>query len=171
MQKTIYIRDEDIPLFERAQEITKESLSWVLSEALRDYVRKIETEQQGFTTITIKIGKDLTPSGSGTYRKIRFIGRLVAERKTTLQDRIRYVGGDDWELYRTLKGGWVVIRERWESDYEQTMFYTTREYWTAKTEEELRLLNDENGEPLVPSDLIEIGLQNTGYDLIEELDI
>lgn len=173
MQKMIYIRKEDIELFDKAQELSDDSLSGILAEALKDYVAKLEGGHQGFEVLTFKIGKDLTPSGSGTYRKIRFTGKKIVESKTTLGDRIKYDGGTDWELYLTPNQGWVAIRENWETEHnpiEGVPYYITRDFWIASTLEELQSLKDGDF-PLIQPELINIAKESSQKGFIEYLDI
>ncbi len=70
--KTIYVSDGDLPLFQRAQELAGDNLSAAISAALRRFVDVEEGEQEGFDEITVRVGP--RPG-----RKVRFIGVLLGE--------------------------------------------------------------------------------------------
>jgi EXLDI family protein len=70
--KTIYVSDDDMPLFERAQELSGDKLSSVIARALRRFVEVEEARGRGLEEITVLVGKP------GALRRKRFIGtRLV----------------------------------------------------------------------------------------------
>ena len=107
MQRSIYIKDDDAHLFDRAQEIAgAESLSVVITEAIRKFVTDHETRQAGYEEIVLKVGPE------GHERTKRFIGRLLA-------DDVMYVGRTSdrrdkrWDLtvYETAKGRLVLYAE------------------------------------------------------------
>ena len=50
--KTIYVSDDDLPLFQRAQEIAGGKLSAAITAALRRYVEVEEGRQQGFEEVS-----------------------------------------------------------------------------------------------------------------------
>ncbi len=68
--KTIYVSDGDIPLFERAQELAGGNLSAAISKALRRYVDTEYGRREGFDEITVRVG----PKGG---RKVRFTGVML----------------------------------------------------------------------------------------------
>jgi len=45
--KTIYVKAEDLPVFERAEELGGDSLSAVIAEALKRFVERKEAEAAG----------------------------------------------------------------------------------------------------------------------------
>lgn len=182
MQKMIYIREEDVQIFEEAQRMASESLSTVIAQALKSYVTDYHLREQGFSPLVLTIGKRLPDKGAQHYRKIRFTGRLVSGQPVAAQDDIwrRFESGSRWQLYITPKQGWVAVREAWEHNAEQPIpdyedlysdCFWTRDFWTASSIDELRALKDDQGEVLIPTPVIEEGLQNVGVDFIEELDI
>lgn len=70
--KTIYVSDDDLPLFERAQELSGANLSSAIVRALRRFIELEEASQRGFDEITVVV------NGQGAYRRKRFLGqRLV----------------------------------------------------------------------------------------------
>ncbi|MGV3488485.1 MAG: EXLDI protein [Tuberibacillus sp.] len=70
--KTIYVTDSDLPIFERAQELAGNNLSATIAEALKRFIKVEEAKQIGFEEITIKLGEE------GTYQNKRFIGKELA---------------------------------------------------------------------------------------------
>ena len=68
--KTIYVSDGDLGLFERAQELAGGNLSAAIAKALRRYVDLEEGRSQGFDEITVRVG----PKAG---RKVRFSGVLL----------------------------------------------------------------------------------------------
>ena len=178
----IYIRDEDIRVFEEAQRLGGESLSTVIAMALKAYIAQEKMRQNGFVPIVLTIGEHLTDGGGRHYRKIRFTGRLVAGVPVATRDEIwrRFDQGTRWQLYVTPKQAWVAVLERWEhndsepisgfEDLYQDCFWS-REFWTAQSVKELQALMDDTGNPLIPSATIEEALRTLGQEFIEDLDI
>jgi len=54
MNKTIYLRDEDVAVWEKAKEIAGDKLSQVIVSALRQYVGENEAQKQGFERIVLE---------------------------------------------------------------------------------------------------------------------
>lgn len=70
--KTIYVSDDDLPLFERAQELSGSNLSSAIVRALRRYIELEEARQGGLDEITVIVNME------GAHRRKRFMGqRLV----------------------------------------------------------------------------------------------
>ena len=95
--KTIYVADNDLPLFERAQELSGTNLSATLVEALKQYIANFAPaeEKEGFETVTIKV------SEGGSYLTKQFSGRLVAQYRLAARNQPRV---QLFELYKTVKG-------------------------------------------------------------------
>ncbi|GAB3992480.1 hypothetical protein GCM10029992_01520 [Glycomyces albus] len=73
--KTIYVSDKDLPLYERAQELAGGNLSKAISTALRKYVETAEGRLEGYQEITVKVGV-----GPGRKRRRqRFTGVKLGE--------------------------------------------------------------------------------------------
>ncbi len=70
--KTIYVSDGDLSIFQRAQELAGGSLSAAIAAALRRYVDVEEGRREGFDEIVVRVGP-------GKGRKVRFIGALLGE--------------------------------------------------------------------------------------------
>ena len=90
--KTIYVSDNDLPLFERAQELSKTNLSSVIVHALRRFVELEEARQRGFGEITVIV------NGKGAHEHKRFLGqRLVRWLQSTANGK----GTEILNVYRT----------------------------------------------------------------------
>jgi EXLDI family protein len=97
--KTIYVSDGDLPLYDRAQELAGGNLSAAIAKALRRYVDVEEGRQEGFDEITVRVG----PGG----RKVRFSGVLLGEWANSSSSR--------WEVfrvYRSRSGKFVLHTDR-----------------------------------------------------------
>jgi EXLDI family protein len=108
--KTIYVSDGDLPLFQRAQELAGGNLSAAIASALRRYVDLAEGLREGFEDITVRVG-----IGSG--RKVRFTGVLVGEWVDTRQK-----SAEHFRVFRGRTGRYVLHVER------------SAEYWMVNAE-------------------------------------
>jgi EXLDI family protein len=98
--KTIYVADGDLPVFDRAQQLAGGSLSAAIAKALRRYVDAAEALGEGFDEVTVRVGV-------GNGRKVRFTGVLVGEwmdTRTTRAERFR--------VWRGRTGKFVLHTER-----------------------------------------------------------
>jgi EXLDI family protein len=98
--KTIYVSDEDMPLFERARELAGGSLSAAIGTALRRYIEAEEAREEGYEEITVRVGV-------GVGRKVRFSGVLLVEWGRTAGGRV-----EEYKVYRTRSGKYAVHRSR-----------------------------------------------------------
>jgi EXLDI family protein len=71
--KTIYVADVDLPVFERAQELAGENLSATIVAALRRFVATEETRAGGFGEIVVKVGEN------GLFTQKQFGGRELVK--------------------------------------------------------------------------------------------
>jgi EXLDI family protein len=98
--KTIYVSDSDLPLFQRAQELAGDNLSAAIATALRRYVDIEGGREEGFDEVIVKVGL-------GAGRRVRFSGLLLGEWSTSANDR-----WEQWRVYRTRTGKFAVHHER-----------------------------------------------------------
>jgi EXLDI family protein len=98
--KTIYVSDGDLPLYQRAQELAGGNLSAAISTALRRYVDVEEGRGEGFDEIVVRVGP-------GPWRKVRFSGVLLAEWLDSASSRV-----DVLRVYRSRTGKYVLHTER-----------------------------------------------------------
>lgn len=110
--KTIYVTDADLPLFDRAQELAGGNLSAAIATALRRYVENEEAREEG--EIVVKVGDH------GAYVKKRFQGSLVGRYAEPSPDHAYILS---YRVYQTPKGNFAVHvketpswnRPRWRS--------------------------------------------------------
>jgi len=98
--KTIYVSDGDLALYQRAQELAGDNLSAAISAALRRYVAVEEGRREGFDEITVRVGP-------GRGRKVRFTGVLLGEWVNSSFSRV-----ETFRVYRGRTGKFVVHVER-----------------------------------------------------------
>ncbi len=126
MPKTsIYIRDEDVEMFERARELAgEEGLSKVVASTVKLYVRIKEAEKDGMEEIRLGIGVD------DNTEEIAFIGKLIAEYTKDRGENIdRKDRWTDYKVYLTSKGYLLLYKEHgscWQGEC------TRREYKTFR---------------------------------------
>ncbi|MEC3914331.1 EXLDI protein [Nocardia sp. CDC160] len=94
--KTIYVSDDDLKLFQRAQELVGGNLSGAIVTALRRFIELEEGRQQGYDEVVLKVGKD-------GVRQVRFSGQLLTHWHQMANERI-----EDIRVYRTRKGAYAV---------------------------------------------------------------
>ena len=98
--KTIYVSDGDLPLYQRAQELAGDNLSAAISAALRRYVDVEEGRQEGFDEIIVRVGPH-------PGRKVRFSGVFLGEWVNSSFNRV-----ETFKVYRGRTGKFVVHVER-----------------------------------------------------------
>jgi EXLDI family protein len=94
--KTIYVSDGDLPVYQRAQELAGGNLSSAITTALRRYVDLEEGRLEGFKEITVRVG----PKGD---RKKRFNGVLLGEWGNSDNNR-----AEMYRVYGTRTGKFVL---------------------------------------------------------------
>lgn len=112
-RKQIYIRNEDMELFEKAEKLAGDNLSAVIAEAVRRYVDVKEAEAQGMEehTLTVNIVREARDNDP---RKVKFVGRLLASgTKLTGQLSERDDRGQNWKIYQTKAGKIIVYMNEW----------------------------------------------------------
>ena len=98
--KTIYVSDGDLALYQRAQELAGDNLSAAIAAALRRYVDVEEGRRAGFDEIIVRVGP-------GKGRKVRFVGVLLGEWLNSSFSRV-----ETFRVYRGRTGKFVVHIER-----------------------------------------------------------
>jgi EXLDI family protein len=98
--KTIYVSDGDLALFQRAQEIVGGNLSAAIVRALRRMVEVEDARMEGFEEITVSVG-------AGQGRRQRFFGVLLADWARSTKDRV-----EQFHVYRSRTGKYVLHIER-----------------------------------------------------------
>ena len=133
-RKTIYIKDEDLQIFERAEQIGGESISAIIADALEKYIEVKELEKTGMGEREIEVGR--FGARGDDYDVIKFIGREIAHYQENVGETS---SGDDRYLvhtvFQTAKGKLLYYREfvsLWERDTSR------REYFVVENIEELK---------------------------------
>jgi EXLDI family protein len=90
--KTIYVSEDDLPLFERAQELSGANLSSAIVRALRRFIELEEAGQRGLDEITVIV------NGQGAHRRKRFMGQRLVR---WLQPAAKAKGTEVLNIYRT----------------------------------------------------------------------
>ena len=173
--KTIYVSDDDLPLFQRAQEIAGGKLSAAIATALRRYVEVEEGRQQGFEEVIVRVGP-------GLGRKQRFAGMLLAEMEQTGNER-----DETHRVYRTRTEKFVVHHERSEAHVNtgpnaekfRTGWrawvgdWSANQSWTRiPADSTLRVVDDLDAlREVIPPELYELVLDAVNQPTIEDLDI
>ncbi len=98
--KTIYVSNGDMSLYQRAQELAGDNLSAAISIALKRYVETEEGRRAGFDEIKVRVGP-------GKGRKVRFIAVLLGEWTNSSSSR-----SEIFRVYRGRTGKYVVHVER-----------------------------------------------------------
>jgi EXLDI family protein len=171
--KTIYVSDDDLPLYKKAQELAG-NLSSAISIALRKYVEAEAGRAEGYDEITVRVGR-------GAGRKQRFLGVLLAEG-----GRSSSSGYEAFKVYRSRTGKFVVYADRssmytvgadderyltgwrawvgnWSSDQSWSMAQGEATLSVVETVDELR--------ELIPTDLYELVEAAADQPAVEDLDI
>jgi EXLDI family protein len=102
--KTIYVSDGDLKIYQRAQELAGGNLSSAIARALRRYVDVQEGLKEGFDDVVVRVGV-------GTGRKVRFTGLLVGEWLDSRTKRAEH-----YRVWRGRRGKFVLHVER-QPDY------------------------------------------------------
>jgi EXLDI family protein len=100
--KTIYVSDTDLPVFERAQELAGDNLSSTIAKALRVYIDAREGKHHDFEEVTLQVGKI-------TRTSKQFIGRLLAKGKLAERTNPEV---SQYKVYETRKGNFVLHVKR-----------------------------------------------------------
>lgn len=173
--KTIYVSDDDLPLYQRAQELAGGTLSATITTALRRFVEVEQGRKQGYDEIVVRVGP-------GLGRKRRFSGVLLAQWERSSNERT-----ESFRVYRSRSDKFVVHVERseahtnvgpnaekwntgwraWVGDWsaEQTWTRTPGEssLTVAESLDELR--------DMLPAELYDLVADLTNQPTIEDLDI
>lgn len=74
MNKTVYVRDEEVPVWERAKELAGDKLSRIIASALKRFVAEKEAQTMGFERIEYEFAD---ADSNGRPRKVAFYGRWI----------------------------------------------------------------------------------------------
>lgn len=158
--KTIYIRDADVPLFDKAEALGGENLSATIAEALRKFVEVEEAKSDGMEEQEIEVGL-FTDHGSSDTKRVKFVGKEIAFAEVLSgQASGRDDRGTDYTLYLTKKGKYLLHRKYW-----------TR--WQGEDGEASYSVHDSLADlsESVPGSLVQRAGEALGMDTAEYLDV
>lgn len=148
--KTIYVANDDQPVFDHAQNLAGDNLSSVIVRALKEFIARNESQAKGFKDITVQVGS------KGMQREKHFRGRLVIkwsgpnlDEKSWLQARV----------YRTAKNNWAVelIRTPHPSSWRQRDYWQQTEFYNFNGATELLVFADlEEAKAKLPTPLLKL---------------
>ena len=167
--KTIYVREEDLPVFEEAEKLGGDSLSSIIAEALRRFVAVKRAEVQGMQEYTLSVGV-LRSQGADT-RKVRFVGRMLSSAEVfTGQTSSRDDRGTDYKIYQTKAGKILIWWQRW-SRYEgesDLLDYVVLSTLPGYDEEISGKVHGEHLPPeTLPGSLLQEAAEALGEELVE----
>src|ERR1035437_3123856 len=116
MNKTIYLRDEEGPIWERARELAGDKLSPVIVAALKRFIVEKEAEEaqaKGFKRIVVSYSDS---DDNGIPKKKAFNGKWIFPPSKPLTASDGGKTEDNYAVALTSKGAVVVYY--WESDPE-----------------------------------------------------
>ena len=169
--KTIYVADDDLPLFQRAQELSGGNLSATITRALRRLVEFEEGKLEGFEEITVRVGP-------GAGRRQRFMGVLLAQLERSTKDRV-----EQFHVYRSRTGKFVVHVHRsaemlWSAGADgaaqgwRKYFSSDQQYGSTAPAATLDVVDSlDELRPMIPVELYDLVAANADNSVIEDLDI
>jgi hypothetical protein len=111
--KTIYVREADVELWEEAERLAARSgtgvfgrsLSWLVADALRRYIEAEKRKEEGMETIEVPLGGYNDPT-----RRVAFEGRWLVEPDPygTRTTEPHYDAGAYWGVALTKRGNVAV---------------------------------------------------------------
>ena len=170
--KTIYVSDGDLKLYESAQKLAGGNLSAAIAKALKRYVETAEGLREGFDDVVVRVGV-------GAGRKVRFTAVLVGEWTDTINERI-----EQYRVWRGRTGKYVLHIERqpgyWQLDAEGNpvggwkggLGIGVAKYRGTPKEQILEVFDSlEHLRDKVPPELYDIVARDARQPTVEELDI
>lgn len=172
--KTIYVSDDDLPLYRRAQEMAGGSLSAAITVALKRFVDVADGQQEGYDEITVKVGR-------GAGRKQRFSAILLGEWGHSTSSKVEV-----FRVYRSLTGKFVVHvmrSEDWSDASGSTDYssgwrswvgnWSSNQTWTSTPAEATLTIVDSLQElrDMIPPQLYDVVADAAEQPAVEDLDI
>jgi len=166
--KTIYVKDEDLQIFEEAEKLGGDSLSGIIAEALRRFVAVKRAEMFGMREHALPVGV-LRSQGDDDIRQIRFVGRKLAEADVYHgQTNDRRDRGTVYQIYQTKAGKILVWWKQW-TRWERENDYTDYAVMDALPGYDDDIFGRAHGDMLGPVELPGSLLQEAAEALGEEL--
>jgi EXLDI family protein len=165
--KTIYVSDGDLPLFQRAQELVGGNLSAAITTALRRLIEVEEGRMEGFDEIVVKVGP-------GVGRKVRFLGVLLGEWGRSMPKGVV----EEYRVYRSRTGKFVVHLKRTDeftstsSGWRSFVGLDESNWGVIKGEATLTVADTlDDLRKHVPAELYEMVARTADQPAVEDLDI
>lgn len=170
-QKTIYVAEADLELYQRAQAIADGNLSAAITQALRRMVDLEDAKGAGFDDVTVQVGV-------GKGRRQRFAGVLLLSWQ--LADANHVV---DYRVWRTRKGQFAVHMQKgqehvWTAGKDGTAtgwrkhFASDQQYGVIPEHATLEVFEDvEAMRGKLPEELVRLVESVGEHPLVEDLDI
>ena len=168
--KTIYVKDEDLGLFEEAEKLGGDSLSGIIAEALRRFVAVKRAEMFGMREHALTVGA-LRSQGDDDVRTVRFIGRLLAEAEEfTGQTSDRRDRGTYYRIYQTRAGkilAWWKNWTHWDGEND-LLDYAVFDALPGYDDEVYGRVHGEHLPPeTLPGSLLQEAAEALGQELVE----
>jgi len=160
IRRNVYIRKEDVEVFEQAEQLAGENFSAMIAEAVRHFVEVEEAKKDNMTEQEIEVGT-YPFYGADDTKRIKFIGRKIASaRSLNGQTSSRDDRGTDYSLYFTKKKKYLLYQKCW-----------TR--WQGEDHEAAFQIYDNLAEigDSVPGSLLKKAGEALGVDVAEYLDV
>lgn len=147
--KTIYVSEQDAPVFEEARTVAGETLSSIIVRALREFLARQQQKKSGLEEITVRTGS------RRSEQEQRFYGIKVGDWKGFSDDHEWWMQA---RIYTTQKGNWAVLltqvckaslltdRQRWQEHGDYLLDSRRSDLLVASKPEELK--------DKIPSDLL-----------------
>lgn len=106
MNKTLYVKDEDGPIWDKARELTGDKLSSFIMDKLRTFVSERAGQEQGYGRIVVQYRERGIPKAKA------FCGRWIIPPGQPLRLSTDEPGGEDeWYIVaETAKGNYAVLK-------------------------------------------------------------
>lgn len=114
MQKSVYVKEEDAQLWERAKELSNDKLSPVIVKALKQFVKDEEMKGRGFERIELRY-KDSQKHGLPVAKAFhgRWIYPLAKPLSYANEDGTQ---GEEYAVAVTAQGRYAIHSWRWSTD-------------------------------------------------------
>lgn len=128
--KNIYVRDEDIEIFARAEAISGTSLSAIVSAALREFLERHEPHNKPVEKHIIEIGiwgAGDKPNDDDNTKRVAFRGTLIGTHRESLDRAKNGTRRRVWRAYITEKGTPLVYckyETQWQGERDMADYMT-----------------------------------------------
>jgi hypothetical protein len=136
VNKTVYLRDEEVPIWEKARELSGDKLSPVIVASLRRFVAERKAEAKGFQRIEVRFNDCM----DNRLPKVKaFYGKWIfdLERPLTLVVNEDSRESDKYSIAETAKGSVVVYKEQHDPEGFLSKFLVYRSFTEAARDSEV----------------------------------